>query len=146
MNEVKHITHACQVSARTSNQDHNEEGETEEGLQNTRRAIKRVQGSHPEAFVFVNPVTGNPYAEGKLWKLWNGVRIAAWVSEDLRLYDACRHSFAFRLVNGGVSMFMVSKLLGHSSTKMTEKYSHANVDRGESGSNPVSPTMIRQCQ
>jgi site-specific recombinase XerD len=89
---------------------------------------ERVRESHPEGFIFVNPVTGNPYAEGKMWKLWNQVRTAAGVSKDLRLYDACRHSFASQLVNSGVSLFTVSKLLGHSSTKMTEKYSHANLD------------------
>jgi site-specific recombinase XerD len=42
--------------------------------------------------------------------------------------SASRHSFASQLVNSGVSLFKVSKLLGHSSTKMTEKYSHANID------------------
>jgi integrase len=89
---------------------------------------ERVRNSHPEAFVFVNPVTGRPYSETRIWKLWNKVRTAAGVGQGLRLYDASRHSFASQLVNSGVSLFKVSKLLGHSSTKMTERYSHANVD------------------
>lgn len=88
----------------------------------------RVQNSHPEAYLFINPGTGRPYSESMMWKLWNRVRTAAGLGGDLRLYDACRHSFASQLVNSGVSLFTVSKLLGHSSTKMTEKYSHANID------------------
>jgi site-specific recombinase XerD len=90
--------------------------------------INRVSSSHPEAFVFVNPVTARPYTEHKLLEVWDRVRAAAGVSKELRLYDASRHSFASQLVNGGVSLFTVSKLLGHSSTKMTEKYSHANIE------------------
>ncbi len=89
---------------------------------------ERVRNAHPEAFVFVNPVTGRPYSETRIWKLWDKVRTAAGVGQGLRLYDASRHSFASQLVNSGVSLFTVSKLLGHSSTKMTERYSHANVD------------------
>lgn len=88
----------------------------------------RVSSSHPEAFVFVNPVTARPYTEHKLLEVWDRVRTAAGVSKELRLYDASRHSFASQLVNSGVSLFTVSKLLGHSSTKMTEKYSHANIE------------------
>jgi site-specific recombinase XerD len=59
--------------------------------------------------------------------VWNGVRKRAEIGPDLRLYDATRHSFASQLVNLGTSIFTVSKLLGHSSVKMKEKYSHASI-------------------
>ncbi len=88
----------------------------------------RARNSFPEAFIFVNMRTGRPYTKQKLVEVWDQVRTAAGVSKDLRLYDASRHSFASQLVNSGVSLFKVSKLLGHSSTKITEKYSHANID------------------
>jgi integrase len=88
----------------------------------------RVRESHPEAFLFVNPRTGNCYHESALKKIWNKVRNLAGISGELRLYDASRHSFASQLINSGVSLFTVSKLLGHSSTTMTEKYSHANLE------------------
>jgi len=88
----------------------------------------RLKNSLPEAFVFINPTTGKCYYEKKLRKIWQHVRKQAGISNELRLYDASRHSFASQLVNSGVSLFTVSKLLGHSSTKMTEKYSHASLE------------------
>lgn len=39
-------------------------------------------------------------------------------------YHTLRHSFASNLVNRGVSLFIVSKLLGHQDLKTTQIYSH----------------------
>jgi site-specific recombinase XerD len=39
-------------------------------------------------------------------------------------FHSLRHSFALALVVSGVSLYAVQKLLGHSSSKMTEIYSH----------------------
>jgi integrase len=88
----------------------------------------RIGGALPEAFVFANPRTGNPYTEGSLRRLWQRVRKALGLGKDLRLYDASRHSYASNLVNSGVSLFKVSKLLGHTSMKTTEKYAHADLE------------------
>ena len=41
---------------------------------------------------------------------------------------SARHSLASNLVNSGVSLFKVSKLLGHSSMKMTERYAHSDIE------------------
>jgi len=43
--------------------------------------------------------------------------------KDLHPHDL-RHTFATRLIKRGVSIFAVSRLLGHSSVTMTERYSH----------------------
>jgi integrase len=88
----------------------------------------RIESSLPEAFVFTDPDTGHHYREHKLPYIWDKVRKAAGISEELRLYDASRHSFASQLVNQGVSLFKVSRLLGHSTQKMSEKYSHASIE------------------
>jgi integrase len=88
---------------------------------------ERVKSNHPEAFLFVNR-KGNPYSENALRRAWDFVREKAGIDKSLRLYDFTRHSFASNLINSGTSLFKVSKLLGHSSTKMTEKYTHARVD------------------
>lgn len=43
--------------------------------------------------------------------------------DDFRFHDL-RHSFASRLVQNGVDLYSVSKMMGHSTIQMTERYSH----------------------
>jgi integrase len=43
--------------------------------------------------------------------------------EDVRIHDL-RHTFASNLVNAGHSLFVVSRALGHSTTRMSERYAH----------------------
>ena len=45
------------------------------------------------------------------------------------MYDVARHSFASQLLNSGVSIYSVSRLLGHSSVKSSEKYLHSDLDK-----------------
>jgi site-specific recombinase XerD len=88
---------------------------------------ERVKNNLPEAFIFSNPRTGRPYTESSLDRVWRGVRDDLDI-KGIRLYDATRHSVASQLVNSGSSLFKVSKLLGHSTIKMTEKYAHEHVE------------------
>lgn len=88
----------------------------------------RIENNLPLAYLFINPKTGKHYSENKLKKIWNEVREKVGIDKSIRLYDATRHSVASQLVNKGVSLFNVSKLLGHSNTKMTEKYSHHDIE------------------
>jgi integrase len=43
--------------------------------------------------------------------------------EDLHFHDL-RHTFATRLVQAGVDLYTISRLMGHRSIKMTERYAH----------------------
>lgn len=88
---------------------------------------ERVKNNLPEAFIFVNPRTGNHYSLGTLDRIWGVVREKANLDKSMRLYDATRHSFASNLVNNDSTLYKVSKLMGHSTTKMTEKYAHSEV-------------------
>ncbi|WP_243361580.1 tyrosine-type recombinase/integrase [Fundidesulfovibrio terrae] len=57
-----------------------------------------------------------------------------YIKRDLKIddiefcYHACRHTFASRLVDKGVDLYRIQKLLGHKSIKTTEKYAHLNTD------------------
>lgn len=75
-------------------------------------------------FVFVNPDTGKPFLDLK--RAFKGACKKAAI-EDLRFHDL-RHTFASRLVENGVDLITVKDLLGHSTVKMTERYTHPNQD------------------
>lgn len=57
--------------------------------------------------------------------------------EHIRVHDL-RHSHASMLVNQGVSLFMVQKILGHSSPKTTMRYSHLSDSTLRAASETVS--------
>lgn len=105
--------------------------------------VERCTNNLPEAFIFINPNTGTHYHKNVLQKIWDGVRTAEGIDKSLRLYDATRHSFASNLVNSGSTIYKVSKLLGHSSTKMTEKYSHSEVENLRTDLNKLSLNCVQ---
>ena len=53
---------------------------------------------------------------------WTRIRERAGLN-DVRLHDL-RHSFASLLVNNGVPLYTVQKLLGHTQLKTTQRYAH----------------------
>ena len=85
------------------------------------RAIldRRPRGESP--FVFPSPRDpSRPY--GDHLSLWNRVRREAGI-EDCRLHDL-RHTHASHAVMNGVPVPVVSRLLGHTNTRMTLRYAH----------------------
>ena len=80
-------------------------------------------------------VDGNPYVivgkrEGAnskgINKVWERIRRSAGV-EDVRLHDL-RHSFASVGAGASIALQAIGKLLGHSSTAVTERYAHLQAD------------------
>lgn len=69
-------------------------------------------------WLFPNPRTGEPYQS--VFYAWDAARRAADLP-GLRMHDL-RHSFATALVNQGVSLYAVQRLLGHASPRITQRY------------------------
>jgi site-specific recombinase XerD len=67
-----------------------------------------------------NPETGKPFVTIK--RAWQTAREHAGL-HDLRINDL-RHSAASAMVNAGVDLFAVGKVLGHADFKSTQRYAH----------------------
>lgn len=81
-------------------------------------------------FMWIPPGTSEPvpYADPK--KGFRAARTRAGLGSDVTIH-VMRHTYASRLVMRGESIYDVSKLLGHSSVKMTERYAHLAPDHLE---------------
>ena len=67
-----------------------------------------------------NPKTGKPY--GDIKRIWATVRKEAGLP-DLHIHDL-RHSAASFMINAGVDLFAVGRILGHADHQSTMRYSH----------------------
>ncbi len=101
--------------------------------------LTRPRVIDPEAFVFNK--NGNPLSTTWLTKQWRKACDAAGV-KDLTLYEGTRHSLASQLVNRGLSLYKIGNLLGHSTSKMTERYSHLESKPSKELSRKNKPTPI----
>jgi len=75
-------------------------------------------------YVFVNGKTGTSFRDIK--RTFQTACRKAGVN-SLRFHDL-RHTFASRLVERGVDIITVKELLGHSTIRMTERYTHSHLD------------------
>jgi integrase len=85
-------------------------------------------------YLFVNRVTGKPYTN--IHKAWNKLRVQAGLSH-LRIHDM-RHQYASFLVNSGRTLYEVQQILGHSTSKVTERYSHLSSATLQAAANSAS--------
>jgi len=84
------------------------------------RAQALGQSTLPRDALFTNPETGLPYT--CIHRAFDRARGRAGL-KTVRIHDL-RHTFASLLVNAGVSLYEVQKLLGHGSVQMTQRYAH----------------------
>lgn len=90
-------------------------------LSNVKEILIRRKPSYPQ-----NPF---PYELAYISKVFRWARTQMGIPDDKQFVPhACRHTFASRLVQNGVSLYKVQRILGHSSPAVTQRYAHMQVE------------------
>jgi site-specific recombinase XerD len=84
--------------------------------------------------LFINTRTKKPLVN--VHKVWGSLRSQAGM-EWLRIHDL-RHSYASFLVNSGRTLYEVQQILGHSDSKVTERYAHLSTRTLQEAANTAS--------
>ena len=87
--------------------------------------LKNMQMENKDKYIF--QVNGEVYDRKKLSTYFKKAIKKAKLSDEYH-FHTLRHTFASWLVQSGVSLYVVSKLLGHSDIKTTQIYSHLASD------------------
>lgn len=86
--------------------------------------FKLNQTKKSSGYLFLNPRTEKPYKKSQT-SFCGACRRAG--IKNFRFHDL-RHTFASRLVGKGVDLIQVKEILGHSTVKIMERYTHTNRD------------------
>jgi integrase/recombinase XerD len=78
----------------------------------------------PKKWLFEG-MNGDPYTSTSLRQVCKAAALKARINKHVRLHDL-RHSFATHLLEGGTDLRYIQTLLGHSSSKTTEIYTHVS--------------------
>ncbi len=82
--------------------------------------LKQLDTQGKFEYLFINRLTGMPYCN--IHKVWQRLREKAGL-KHLRLHDL-RHQYASFLVNSGRTLYEVQQIFGHSTSVVTQRYSH----------------------
>jgi integrase len=93
--------------------------EMKASIQNSKECVNGKIISTNE-YLFFNTKTKKPL--GDIKRFWETLCKTAGI-ENLHMHDL-RHTFASILANNGIDLHQTGKLLGHSNTRTTERYSH----------------------
>lgn len=99
--------------------------------------LERLGSEGSSDYVFINLRTQERLTA--INKVWGRLRVKAGLPH-LRLHDL-RHQYASHLVNAGHTIYEVQKILGHSDTKVTERYAHLSLDTLQAAANSASVAM-----
>lgn len=70
-----------------------------------------------------------PWTKQSICRHMRRVRIKAGLAKDVSAY-LLRHGFGSRAAKKGLNSFTIAELMGHSDTRMTQKYVHLSSDKG----------------
>ena len=88
-----------------------------------RLLTERKENIRHETVTVFHDTQGKPMKEGTVSQRFKRYVRRAGLNDKLH-FHSLRHSFASGLVMSGVSLYQVQKLLGHSTSRTTEIYSH----------------------
>lgn len=88
--------------------------------------------------LFINPRTRKPYVS--IHKAWKKLVLKAGLPRGYRLHDL-RHQAASDMASSGISIYIISKLLGHKNVITSERYSHVSDKALRKASDTVSKTI-----
>lgn len=88
------------------------------------RAWWRVQ--RPPLWLFPGGRPGKPISDGGVQRLFQRVRAAAGIVKPATMHTL-RHSYATHLLEAGVNLVVLQRLLGHSDLATTSRYLHVSV-------------------
>lgn len=92
---------------------------------------EKAKGKHVNNNFVFSSEAGTKILRRNLLRAFYNARDRAKI-KDFTFHDL-RHTFATRLAQAGIDLYMISKLLGHKDIKMTQRYSHHCPDSLRSG-------------
>lgn len=91
---------------------------------------------HPKLWLFENPKRDGPISIRTLQAVFNNAVTKANIKKHVT-FHSLRHSFATHLLESGVDLRFIQELLGHSSSKTTEIYTHVSLRSIQNITNPL---------
>lgn len=107
---------------------------------NVKKALRGLRRGVKAAPVFSRH--GRPWTKDGLRWGWDHVQAAVPDVADARWHDL-RHTAASLMVAAGIPLFDVSKVLGHSTIKMTERYAHFAPEAGRAAAEMLGFHMAK---
>lgn len=104
---------------------------------------KYVKVYKPEHWLFPGQHPDKHLTERSVQKVFDNARIDAKIRKDVSVHNL-RHSFATHLLEGGVNLRYIQELLGHSSSKTTEIYTHVTQKNLSNIISPLDTIMMNK--
>jgi integrase/recombinase XerD len=84
------------------------------------------QQEKPEIWMFPGQIEGRHLTERSVQKIFEQALVSSGIKKKVSVHSL-RHSFATHLLEGGIDIRYIQELLGHQSTRTTERYTHVSI-------------------